>query len=119
MEEFIPEVTLEYGERAELATIISHPGFKIIDKIMKSVVAKFGVAMLNAPEGSPEVYERHRSAKVAAQIYDGLINIINHEVQQYVGAPKASDKPVDPTSILDMEQYGDDFEKNSYYNEGD
>ena len=33
MEEFIPEVTLEYGERAELATIIAHPGFKIIDKI--------------------------------------------------------------------------------------
>jgi hypothetical protein len=91
-----PGVELTGIERAHLSVWLSDPSFKIVQKLLEDEVKKFNISLINAttPE---EVVVRHSYAKVAAQIYLGLINRIQTEVEFYTKSPKPSDKPVDPT----------------------
>lgn len=99
---FAPELVLRDEERVNLAIIQTQPGFRVIQKIFKSAIDTFTLAMINAPEDSDEALSKHRSAKVAAQLYTIFVNRVNQEVEVYVRAPRHTDKPIDITEVLDM-----------------
>lgn len=100
---FAPELILSESERADLAVVRSMPGFTVIQKIFRSSLDTFTLALLNAPEDSEEMKSRHRSAKVVAQLYTSFIDRVNQEVEVLVKTPRWSDPPLDPTSVLDMD----------------
>ena len=90
------DIELTGIERAHLAVWLTDPSFKIVQKLLEDEVKKFNISLINAVDPE-QVVIRHSYAKVAAQIYLGLINRIQTEVELYTKAPKPSDKPIDPT----------------------
>jgi hypothetical protein len=94
-------------ERAHLAVWLTEASFKIVKKLLEDEVKRFNISLINA-SNPEEVVVRHGYAKVAAQIYQGLINRINEEVMIYTKAPRASDKPIDATeSLLDLDAFAE------------
>lgn len=104
---FAPELILDEHQRRELAITVSQPGFKVMQELFFSAVGTFTLAMINSPEDSQETLSKHRSAKVAAQLYSQFIARVNQEVEQYLKLPRATDKPVDIAAILDMGETAD------------
>lgn len=106
-----PEFRLSHGERAQLAAIVPHPGFHIYQRLMRSEVDKFIVAMINANPAEPqEVLTKHLLAKSAAQFLEGVSHRVTEEVEQYTHAPRATDKPKDITEgILDLGDFAEQF----------
>jgi hypothetical protein len=103
---FAPDTTLNSRERQELAMIIAQPGFKVMQNLWKSCVSSFNLALINTPEDSTDlIVARHRSAKVAAQLYTLFVNRINEEVFNINNAPRPYDKPLDISNDLDIGEY--------------
>lgn len=103
--EFEPVIELSPDEAGMLAAIMSHPGFKVIQKICKSTVDQFAVAMLNADEADEKrILSLHRSAKVAAQLYTMQLNRMKNAVNDYIQS-QPSDKPIDVAEALDIGAY--------------
>lgn len=103
MEDFNPVVILDDGERGSLSAIIGHPGFKVFQKLFKSVVDSFTIRLMNTSSvDEKSVLIMHRNSQVAAQLYTALINRINQETEMHVKAPRLTDKPIDPAEVLDI-----------------
>ncbi len=83
LEGFNPEITLDRAEQSNLASIVSQPGFAVIQKIGKSIVDQFVRVAINQKEDE-DVLKAHRNAKIAAQIYTMMIERIKAEVIIYV-----------------------------------
>lgn len=99
---FEPEIELDHHERAALALIASEEGYKILHRIIRSEVDKFVVDLINATDDA-DVLEKHRISKVAAQLYQGWTNHVNHEIQNYSAAVQRMGPPIDPTDgMLDF-----------------
>ena len=96
------ELELTHIEQAQLSAFIHTDGFRILDSIMKDEVLKFNTALLNAKK-SEDVLQAHNLAKAAASFYQGVLNRINSEVYAYANTPKITDKPVDITEGLEID----------------
>ena len=102
LEEFLPELNLTEDDLSSLAGIISHPGFAAYQKIWKHVVSTFAVKTINTEQSDKElVLARHNASRVAAQLYQSVTNRVNQEIQDFVQS-RPSDKPINPTSFLDL-----------------
>lgn len=103
--EFKPELDLDRTEQAQLASIVGQPGFQVLQKIGKACVDQFVVASLNTPdEDEKAVLSKHRSARIAAQLWTSLIANIRFEVEEYIGGmPK--DMPIESAENLDLGEY--------------
>jgi hypothetical protein len=101
------DIELTGIERAHLSVWLSDPSYKIVQRLLEDEVKRFNINLINAT--SPEeVVVCHSYAKVASQIYIGLINRINEEVMLYTKAPKPTDKPIDVTeSLLDLDAFAE------------
>ena len=103
--EFRPEIDIDRAEQSALASIVSQPGFAVLQKIGKCCVDQFVVKYLNTPsENEKEVLSAHRSARVAAQLWTSLLANIRFEVEEYVGSIP-SDEPVESAQNLDLGEY--------------
>lgn len=99
---FEPEIELTNKEIAELAACVSHPGFKAVQKIARSMVDYFVLGWINV-NSEADVLITHKKAQVAAQFYDGLIAKINDEVNNHSFIVSADNQtPIDSTEVLEM-----------------
>lgn len=106
--QFNPEVILEREEIAHLAALISQPGFKVIQKICRTGVDQFTVAMINTDQANKEeVIARHNEARAAARYYTWVINTINNSVTEYIHSTPNS-KPIDSAENLDIGDFASD-----------
>lgn len=106
---FEPALALDRGEQALLTQMYYQPGYKILHRVFRAEVDKFFLALVNTPADDIEaVVAAHKLAKAAAMFYEGITNRVNEEVLQFSAAPKASDAPIDITSVLDI---GDSYEQ--------
>jgi hypothetical protein len=97
-----PEMELEPKKIADLAAVVRHPGFSVIQKIARCTVDHFVLGWINA-KSDAEVLDTHKKAQVAAQFYDGLIRRINDEIVNYGILVSADNQtPVDATEVLEM-----------------
>jgi hypothetical protein len=104
---FNPEVALEREEAAFLATLASQPGFKVLQKIMRSGVDQFTVSMINTDESDEKaVLARHKLSKAAAVYYTWVTNVINNTIQEYIYSTP-TDKPVESAENLDIGEHTD------------
>ena len=101
--DFNPEVNLDRTEQSALASVVSQPGFAVIQKIGKACVDQFVVSWLNQIE-EKDVLRAHSHAKVAAQFYTALLNNIKFEVDEYIHT-QPQDKPVDVAAVLDIGEF--------------
>lgn len=113
--EFIPEVILERNQQAALALNLASEGFEVIQLIARSEVDKFMLDAINVPSGATdhEKLEKLRVAKVAAQLYEGIVKRLNYEVQMYTLDSRRNSRPSDPTEgMLDIGDFAsrDEFE---------
>lgn len=103
--EFNPEITLDRSQQAALAQTCSptNEGWRVVHLICRSEVDKFILDAINTDATKEaDMLMRMRLAKVAAQLYEGVTNRINYEVQKYTGGV-ASKEPVDVTEgLLDI-----------------
>jgi hypothetical protein len=97
-----PEIQLNQQEVADLAGIVYHPGFKVFQKIGKSVVDQFVVSWINQ-KTDEEVLIAHKLAKAAAQFYTMLIKRIDQEVTDLVTSTKLDQTPLDSAAALDLD----------------
>lgn len=95
-------------ERAYLAAWINEESFKIAQKLMEDQVKRFNIDLVNATK-SEDIIAKHNIAKAAAQFYQGFINRLNQEILFYHQAPKATDKPIDITQNLDMDNIAEEM----------
>jgi hypothetical protein len=105
-----PDMQLNHQEVADLAGIVYHPGFKVFQKLAKSVVDQFVVSWINK-EKDEEVLRAHRHAKVAAQFYTMLIKRIDQEVTDLVTSTKLDQTPIDSAAALDLDGYDPSVEE--------
>ncbi len=98
--QFNPEVTLEREEVAQLASLVAQPGFKSLQKIMRSGVDQFTVRMLNAGN-EEEVIAGHKLAKAAAMYYTWVTNTLTNSIAEYVYSVP-NDNPVESAENLDI-----------------
>ena len=104
--DFTPELHLERDEVALLAALMSHPGFKVFQKVCKTYVDVFALDMINADQADEKsVLAKHNAAKTAAQFYTMITARVNQEVNDYVVNAKESMKPVDSGAGLDMDDF--------------
>ena len=108
--DFTPELDLDAQELADLASILPHPGMKVLQKIGRSCVDKFAVRMLNA-DNDDEVLLRHKYAKVAAQLLTAIVAKVNQEVNDYAARPRVTDPPLDVTKNLDTGETSEELEE--------
>lgn len=100
---FNPEVNLSHDQRAQLAHTLATPGFVQVNAIMRAIVDRFVIDLINIDEDDDKaIIAKHKLSKAAAQVYQLVINRINAEVQQFMhdsGTPSL----IDPTEgIIDM-----------------
>jgi hypothetical protein len=97
-----PEMELTPKEIADLAAIVRHPGFGVIQKISRCMVDQFVLAWINAKSDS-EVLIAHKKAQVAAQFYEGLIVRVSEEIANYGMLVNTDNQtPLDVTEVLEM-----------------
>lgn len=101
---FAPDIELEHNERALVAQTTATPGYKIINRIMRSEVDKFIVDLINAPEEDDKaIIAKHKLSKAAAQFYQAVVDRVNSEVHMYMAAVQNGVAPVDVTAgMLDL-----------------
>lgn len=101
---FVPILVLAPHEQAEITQTISSAGWRHIQRIFDHECTKFILDTINTPsEDTEDVIEKHRCAKVAAQLYEGGVQRINNEVGQYLGSRKALEVQADVTDgVLQM-----------------
>lgn len=104
MEKYEPELEIDEGEAGTLVSFMGHPGFLVWQKVRKAEFQKFFTKLMNTDtEDKEAVLERHRIAKLAAQLYQGETNTLNEIRLQYTSAPRDRDRPVDETEgVLDI-----------------
>lgn len=103
--EFNPEIRLDRQEQSALASIVGQPGFQVLQKIGKACVDQFVVSSLNTPDEDEEaVLSKHRSARIAAQLWSSLIANIRFEVESYIGSIP-NDTPVESAENIDLGEY--------------
>ena len=102
MEE-VRELDLTMNEKALLAAYISSDGFKTLNRIMKHELYKFHENLLNANKPD-EVIIAHNLEKAAAMFYQGVVNRINTEIDEYKNTPREGDAPIDVTEGILMLQ---------------
>lgn len=97
---------LDSIQRAQLHVTVGEDGFKVIQKIFESELAKFHIRLLNTnPADEAAVLAAHKMEKAAAQFYQGVVNRINSELEIYRSTPKSTDKPEDVTEgVLDIDE---------------
>jgi len=103
-DKFAPELELSAQDVADLAGIVSHPGFKVFLKIGKSAVSQFDVELLNEEEDA-RVLRAHKYAKVAAKLFTMWIARISQEVGDFKTNLKYKDKPIDSGEFLDLGEF--------------
>lgn len=102
MTEFNPQIILTTEEKVNLSIVAVQPGYGVIHKILRSCVDALAVDLLNTDAAEADkVLARHRSAQVAAQLFEMLTNRINNEVY-LAGAPKA-DPVEDPLDLGEVD----------------
>lgn len=78
------EVPLSDNDRATLASYVKQEGFNIIQRLMEDQVNLFAMKLINTDhDKEKEVLANHALSKVAAQLYVGLIDKINSEIELY------------------------------------
>lgn len=107
---FTPVLNLDAQELADLASILPHPGMKVLQKIGRSCVDQFAVSMINA-EMDDDVLRKHKYAKVAAQLLTAIVNRVNQEVQDYAARPRVDDPPLDIAKDLDIGDTAEELEE--------
>jgi len=114
LEGFNPEVVLDRAEQSHLASVVSQPGFAVIQKIGKSIVDQFVRVAINQKEDE-DVLKAHRNAKIAAQIYTMLIEHIKTEVMMYIQI-KDSEEPtvVESGDNLELQDFNEEEEPPIY-----
>jgi hypothetical protein len=109
--EFMPELALEPEEVANLASLRGHPGFPVLQKMLRSLVDKYAVAMINVAEtDEKEVLAKHKMAKLAAQYYVSFVNSINNVTELYI-ATRPQTKPVESAEGIDLGEFTLDTEE--------
>jgi hypothetical protein len=103
--EFSPDIELERGEQSSLASIVSQPGFKVLERLGKACVDQFVVKWINQ-EKPDDVIRAHHRAKVAAQFYTGLIARIYSEVDYYLQS-QPNDTPIEAGIGVDLGEHTD------------
>ena len=107
--EFNPEINVSMDDASNLAAVMSHPGFKVIQKISRACVDTFVGNWLNQ-ETDEGVLRTHQYAKVAAMLYTMQLNRMKSIVDDFTHS-QPSDTPVDVAAALDIGEftpYGED-----------
>lgn len=100
-EQFNPEIELGPNERASLVVMAASEGFKVLHRILRSEVDKFIIDLINQDsDDDAAVLGKHKLAKAAAIVYDGITNRINGEIEAYASTHNVDPVPVDPTAKL-------------------
>lgn len=98
---FEPEITLAHSDRAMVAQTVGTHGWKVIERIMRSVVDKYLVALINVDESDDKaIVAAHKLSKAAAQVYTDSMSRVHQEVQQYYAVAGVPTVPVDVTEGL-------------------
>ena len=103
--EFNPDIDLDRSEQGALTSIVSQPGFAVLQKIGKSCVDQFLVDWINT-NNDEDIIRAHHYAKVAAMFYTRFIARINNEVNYYVDS-QPSEKPVESGIGIDLGEHTD------------
>lgn len=107
---FNPEIDLEHGERAALVQMHAMEGYKVLHRVMRSMVDTFVIEIINADPAKPDdVVAKQVLAKAAAQFFEMVTQRVNEEVTLYINTPRSSDKPVESAVGLDLEDVVIDF----------
>lgn len=98
---FEPEFSLEHSDRAMVAQTVASPGWKVINRILRSEVDKYLIALININESDDKaIVAAHKLSKAAAQVYTAAMARINHEVNQFIAVSGPPTEPVDMTEGL-------------------
>lgn len=98
---FEPEISLEHSDRAMVAQTVATPGWKIINRILRSEVDKYLIALINVDESDDKaIVAAHKLSKAAAQVYAASMARVNYEVQQFIAVSGTPAEPVDITEGL-------------------
>jgi hypothetical protein len=102
------ELDFENHEIAELSLTVAQPGYKVHNKIAQVVVNSYLAKAIKAnPLNKDAAVQALVEARLAAEIYTSLIDIINKYVQSYREAAAEPGAPVDVTKDLDLgDNYG-------------
>lgn len=113
--DFNPEIEISPSEAGELAAVMAHPGFKVIQKISRCCVDMFVKDWINQ-DTEEKILKAHKYAKVAAMLYTMQLNNMTMVVDTYVHS-KPSSKPIDVAEALDIGEYsheGDQTEEEPF-----
>lgn len=115
----LPDLSRSQG--AALAQLVASEGFEVFQLVVRTEVDKFIEKLINVDtKDAEEVLERHRVAKVAGQLYEGVISEVNGIVNQYIQSSKIQGPPVDPTEgMLDLGPHASRDEAEVRPREGD
>lgn len=102
IEDYLPELELTEEEIASMGGIISHPGFQAYQKVWRHIVSLFAVKAMNTEQSDRDlVLARHNAARVAAQLYQGVTNRVNQEINDFIQS-RPSERPVESAPNLDL-----------------
>ncbi len=89
------EFTLDSRQRGVLKVFTQQEGWDLIQRLILNVVHDFNAVAANA-EKDEDVIRTHRNAKAAAQIYTGLMERIEHElnIEATVNSVGTPDNPI-------------------------
>jgi hypothetical protein len=89
-------------ERAHLSAWSGEESFKIVQRLMISLVKEFDLDLINASKNE-DIIAKHHIAKAAAMYYQRFVDRLNSEIYVYQNSPKKGDKPVDITANLELD----------------
>jgi hypothetical protein len=124
---FEPELSLEHADRAAVAQTVATPGWKVINRILRSEVDKYLIALINVPASDDHaIVAAHKLSKAAAQVYTAAMSRISNEVQQFIAQSGMPTTPVDITEgLIDLgpasstiEDLGMDITNDQFLEEG-
>jgi len=99
---FNPELHLEQSELSDLASVFSHPGFKVLIKVQRTCVDFFIRQWLNSDiANDQEILALHRQAKTAAQLSTLFLDTMKNAIYDYTHS-QPSDEPIDGAPGLDF-----------------
>lgn len=113
---FDPEITFTHDQRAQIAHTIATPGFEHINRILRSIVDRFVLDLINVDEDDDNaVLGKHKLSKAAAQFYESAVSRINWESQQFMRDASGPVEPTDPTEgSIDLGEFAKAEEPMSY-----
>ena len=89
------EFTLDSRQRGVLKVFTQQEGWDLMQRLILNVIHDFNAVAANA-EKDEDVIRTHRTAKAAAQIYTGLMERIEHElnIEATVSSVGTPDNPI-------------------------